>query len=130
MCSYNPTCSRLSWKITANISPFTVLYCSEIILLFFTVLSFNYGCFFLNRSTQVTKSGNCILAGLVKLFLASHWCTIREKKKRRIANASFSGTKCTKDINIIAQNKGCRKHISYYTKVLVKETVGNKLVRK
>ena len=126
MCSYNPTCSRLSWKITANISPFTVLYCSEIILLFFTVLSFNYGCFFLNRSTQVTKSGILFLTGLITPFPASHRCTKREKKKRRIANASFSGTRCTKDINIIAQNKGCRKHISYYTKVLVKETVGNK----
>lgn len=68
---------------------------------------FNYDCFFLNRSTQVTKSGNYLLKGLIKLFLASHRCTIREKKKRRIANASFSGTKCTKDINIIAQKATC-----------------------
>ena len=74
----------------------------------------------------MTKSGILFLTGLITPFPDSHRCTKREKKKRRIANASFSGTRCTKDINIIAQNKGCRKHISYYTKVLVKETVGNK----
>lgn len=30
-------------------------------------------------------------------------CTIRVKKKRRIFSVSFSGTKCTKDVNIISQ---------------------------
>ena len=68
------------------------------------ISNLNEVAFFLNSPSQVTKSGNCILTGLITLFSASHWCTIREKKKRRIANASFSGTKCTKDINIIAQN--------------------------
>ena len=48
--------------------------------------------FYYDKSEQVTKSEIRILAGLVKLFLASHWCTIREKKKRRIANASSSST--------------------------------------
>ena len=113
------------------ISPFTVLYCSGIVLLFFTVLfkimslsfpllfvlrenfyyleyrlkqPFNYGCFFWIDQHRWQNQEFSFWQAWSHHFQPVTGAQWGKKKKRRIASASFSDTKCTKDVNIISQN--------------------------